>query len=143
MKREKFPVVVHLFLFNKKNLLLLKRRNTGYEDEHYGVVAGHLEENENVYNAIIREAKEEVGINILLDDLKIVQVMHFKDANEERIDYFFLCRKWEGDIKNMELKKCSELNWYPIDDLPDNTIECVKFAINNYIQKINFTLFGW
>jgi ADP-ribose pyrophosphatase YjhB (NUDIX family) len=143
MKRKIFPVAVHLFLMDKKNILLLKRHNTGYEDGNYSVIAGHLDGNEDVYDAIIREAKEEAGIRILLEDIKIVQVMHRKKMDEERIDYFLLCKKWEGNIRNMELNKCSELRWCPVDDLPNNTIEYIKYAVDGYLNKINFTLFGW
>jgi len=143
MERRKFPVAVHLFLMNKNNILLLKRFNTGYEDGNYSVIAGHLDGNEDVYNAMIREAKEEAGIDILKDDLKIVQVMHRKKPNEERIDYFFYCKKWKGDIINVEPNKCSELKWSSINNLPENTIEYIKYAIENFGKKINFTIFGW
>jgi hypothetical protein len=69
--------------------------------------------------------------------------MHRKKPNEERIDYFFYCKKWDGKIINMESNKCSELKWYSIKKLPDNAIEYIKFAIKNYLENINFTLFGW
>ena len=143
MERVKFPVAVHLFLLNGNNILLLKRYNTGYEDGNYSVIAGHLDGDENVYNAIIREAKEEAGIEIKLKDLKIIQVMHRKKTNEERIDYFFTCKKWYGNIINMEPNKCSELKWNSIKRLPVNTIDYIKYAIKYYLKEINFTLYGW
>ena len=143
MGRKMFPVAIHLFLLDNDNILLLKRYNTGYEDGKYSVIAGHLDGNENIYNAMIREAKEEAGIDILKNDLKIIQVMHRKQPNDERIDYFFICKKWNGKIINNEPNKCSELKWYCINKLPDNTIEYIKYAINNYLEKIEFTLFGW
>jgi len=143
MDRKCFPVAVHLFLLKGKNILLLKRFNTGYEDGNYSVIAGHLDGNEDVYAAIIREANEEAGIKIELKDLKIIQVMHRKKLDEERIDYFFICKKWSGDIKNIESDKCSELKWYSVKNIPENTIEYIKYAIKNYLNKNNFTLFGW
>jgi 8-oxo-dGTP pyrophosphatase MutT (NUDIX family) len=143
MERKYFPVAVHLFLLDGKNILLLKRYNTGYEDGNYSVIAGHLEGDEDVYNAMIREAKEEAGIDIEIENIKIVQVMHRKKINEERIDYFFCCNKWNGKINNMEPEKCSELKWYSINDLPNNTIEYIKYSIKNYLKNNCFTLFGW
>jgi ADP-ribose pyrophosphatase YjhB (NUDIX family) len=142
MERKHFPVGVHLFLIDGKNILLLKRYNTGYEDGNYSVVAGHLDGGEDVYSAMIREAKEEAGIDIELKDIKIIQVMHRKKPNEE-INYFFYCNKWNNEIKNMEPEKCSELKWYPIENLPENTIEYIKYSIKNYLENNNFTLFGW
>jgi ADP-ribose pyrophosphatase YjhB (NUDIX family) len=143
VERMMFPVAIHLFLLNKDKILLLKRYNTGYEDGKYSVIAGHLDGNENVYNAMIREAKEEAGIDIHKNDLKIIQVMHRMQPNDERIDYFFICSNWNGDIKNNEPQKCSELKWCSINDLPENTIKYIKFAIKNYLENIKFTVFGW
>ena len=143
MERKMFPVAIHLFLLDKDSILLLKRYNTGYEDGKYSVIAGHLDGNEDVYNAMIREAKEEAGIEIIKNDLKIIQVMHRMQPNDERIDYFFVCKKWNGKIINNEPDKCSELKWYCINKLPENTIEYIKYAIKNYLEKIKFTLFGW
>jgi len=143
MDKKYFPVAVHLFLLNGKNILLIKRSNTGYEDGNYSVVAGHLDGEENVYNAMIREAKEEAGIEIELENIKIIQVMHRKKINEERIDYFFECKKWKGNIINNEPNKCSELKWTSIKLLPENTIDYIKYAIKNYLDKTKFTIYGW
>ena len=143
MGRIKFPVAVHLFLVKNEEILLLKRYNTGYEDGNYSVIAGHLDGNENVCQAMLREAKEEAGIKISIEDLEIVQVMHRKQADDERIDYFFHCAAWEGNITNMEPGKCSELKWYPLKNLPNNTIDYIVFAIKNYLDKKNFTHYGW
>ena len=104
-----FPVAVHLFLLKDDKILLLRRFNTGYEDGSYSVIAGHIDGDEDVYNAMIRESKEEAGIIIGVDNLKIIQVMHRKKSYEERIDYFFVCDNWIGIIKIMEPEKCDEL----------------------------------
>jgi len=143
LKRKTFKVAVHLFLISSENILLLKRYNTGYEDGNYSVIAGHLDGGESVYEAMIREAKEEAGINIEMKNIKIVQVMHRKKIDEERIDYFFESKKWTGKEINREQNKCSELKWCPMNKLPKNTIEYINFAIENYQLKRKFTIFGW
>jgi 8-oxo-dGTP pyrophosphatase MutT (NUDIX family) len=143
MKRKCFPVAVHLFLLDGENILLLKRYNTGYEDGKYSVIAGHLDGDEDIYTAMIREAKEEAGIDIDIKSIKIIQVMHRKKIDEERIDYFFCCNKWSKKIRNMEPQKCSELKWYPINNIPENTIDYIKYSIKNYLGNNSFTLFGW
>jgi ADP-ribose pyrophosphatase YjhB (NUDIX family) len=139
----KLPVAVHLFLIKNGNILLLRRYNTGYEDGNYSVIAGHIDGNEHVYNAMIREAKEESGINILEKDLEIIQVMHRRKGDEERIDYFFICKEWKGEIRIMEPNKCDELTWYSLNELPENTVDYVYEAINNYRNTIKFSIYGW
>lgn len=143
MTRMTFPVAVHLFLRKDNQILLLRRFNTGYEDGNYSVIAGHIDGGEDVYTAMIREAKEEAAINISLENLEIVQVMHRKKEYEERIDYFFQCSKWDGNVEIMEPDKCDELVWKDIDNLPDNTIDYIREAIKNYKEQIPFSIFGW
>jgi 8-oxo-dGTP pyrophosphatase MutT (NUDIX family) len=143
MARTTFPVAVHLFLINDNQVLLLRRYNTGYEDGNYSVIAGHIDGGEDVYTAMIREAAEEAGIKIVLDNLKIIQVMHRKKSDEERIDYFFECSIWSGEIVITEPNKCDKLEWFNIDHLPENTIDYIREAITNYRSNISFSVFGW
>lgn len=140
--RFKLVSAVHLFLIKEDKILLLRRFNTGYEDGNYSMVAGHLDGGEPVKSAMIREAKEEIGINISDRDLDVVQVMH-RLADDERIDFFLHASTWAGEIRNMEPHKCDDLAWYPIDNLPDNIILYIKRAIDNYRNGIWFDSFGW
>lgn len=136
-------VAVHLFLMKDDKILLSRRFNTGYGDGCYSVVAGHVDGNETVINAMKREAKEEVNITIDDDQLQIIQVMHRKCVGHERIDYFFLCTEWSGNIINNEPGKCDDLSWFSIYDLPENMVDYVKSAIHNYLDNVSFSLFGW
>ena len=142
MTRFKLTSAVHLFLIKEDEILLLRRFNTGYEDGNYSVVAGHLDGGEEVKAAMIREAKEEAGINISRQDLDVVHVMH-RLSDDERVDFFLRASNWSGTPSNMEPHKCDQLAWYPLNDLPDNTISYVERAINNYQKGIYFDSFGW
>lgn len=143
MSHIKVPVAVHLFLMDKNKILLSKRYNTGFQDGNYSLVAGHIEGNETIKQAMIREAMEEA--NVMLDDekLKIVQVMHRKSETEERIDYFLFAEEWNGTLKNNEPHKCDDLRWFYLEQLPENMVEYVRYALISYLKKENFTEFGW
>ena len=78
-----------------------------------------------------------------LENLDVVQVMHRKKADEERIDYFFKCSKWSGSIEIMEPDKCDELIWVELDNLPENTIDYIRAAIKNYRENVQFSIYGW
>lgn len=145
MAKKYFKLVsaVHLFLIKDNQILLSKRKNTGYEDGKYSVIAGHLNGNETVRKAAIREAKEEAGINVNVKDLVLAHVMHRKGNDFERIDWFFTVKRWKGTPTVMEKEKCSELSWYPLNKLPQNIIPYVKSAINNSIKKIIYSEFDW
>ncbi len=70
-RRHKLTGDVHLLLLNPEGLVLFGRRhNTGFEDGAWHVPAGHLEASESVVQALIREAKEEVGVTIAPEDVE-------------------------------------------------------------------------
>ena len=140
--RNKFPVAVHLFFLRDKQILLLRRFNTGYEDGSYSVVAGHVDAGETVTQAAIREANEEIGVMLEPTDIQIVHVMHRK-SEDERIDFFMAVRHWGGDLTNNEPHKCDDLAWVAVDALPHNTIPYVRGAIENYQAGIYYSEFGW
>ncbi|XVN43042.1 MAG: NUDIX domain-containing protein [Candidatus Rickettsia vulgarisii] len=141
----KFKTIVdlHLFLTNDKGqLLLLRRYNTGYEDENYSVPAGHLEANESIVAGIIRETQEEIGINLLEDNVKLCHIMH-RLGDNPRISLFFEVTSWEGEPVNNEPNKCDDLQWRNINDLPENMVEYVKNSIGFWQDSINHSIFGW
>ena len=69
------PVAVHLLLVKDDRVLLLKRYNTGYEDGNYSVVAEHIDGGEDLKTAMIREAREEAGIEVSHANLEVVGVI--------------------------------------------------------------------
>jgi ADP-ribose pyrophosphatase YjhB (NUDIX family) len=140
--RNKFPVAVHLFFLRGAEILLLRRFNTGYEDGNYSVVAGHVDAGETITQSAIREAGEEAGVLVETKDIEIVHVMNRK-AENERIDFFMVVRQWSGEITNKEPHKCDQLAWYPITNLPPNTIPYVRHGIECFQNGIDYSEFGW
>lgn len=136
--KERFKITPAVYLVLKKDgkILLSRRYNTGHEDGNYSLVAGHLEGNESFRQAMVREAKEEVDINLDIEDLEVIHIMHKKkrvDDDSERVDIFLATDKWKGELKNMEPDKCDDLKWFSIDDLPGNMVSYVECALD----KIN------
>ena len=140
--RFKLVSAVHLFLLRGDEVLLLRRFNTGYEDGNYSVIAGHLNGDEEVKAAMIREAQEEAGVEIAPADLDVVGVMH-RRSDDERVDFFLAARVWTGEVANCEPHKCDHLVWFALDDLPPNVIPYVCRALDNYRQGRWFDSFGW
>lgn len=141
--RHKNIPASYLILFQNNKVLLLKRFNTGYEDNKYSFIAGHVDEGETFTEAIIREAFEEAGIKIFEKDLKVMHVMHRKSVDSERVDIFFTVKKWMGNLENMETDKCSELDWFDMENLPENVIPYIRKVIENIKNKIFYSEFGW
>jgi 8-oxo-dGTP pyrophosphatase MutT (NUDIX family) len=140
--RAKFPVTVHLFFFREDQILLLRRYNTGFRDGEYSIPAGHLDGNETVMAAAVREAEEETGVQIEAGDIVFSSVMH-RNEGDERVDFFVHVLKWQGEPFNAEPGKCDKLLWTNMDDLPENTIPYVRRAILNHQRRIKFDEYGW
>ena len=144
-KRYSIICASYLLLMQDTNILLLRRFNTGYQDGNYSLPAGHVDEGESVGDALVREAKEEIGINIQKQDVTLTHVMHRKGTSQsdERLDFFFTCRTYTGKVVNIEKEKCDDLSWFPVDMLPTNTIPYVKVAINNSLNKKQYSELNW
>ena len=142
MERFKLVPESHLLLVQGGRILLLRRRNTGYEDGRYSVVAGHMDGAETAREAICREAREEAGIELAPDDLAFAQVVHRADRGE-RVSFFFAARRWRGEVRNLEPHKASELRWFPLDELPGDMVPYVRQAIERWRTGELYGESGW
>jgi 8-oxo-dGTP diphosphatase len=144
MLNERFKVIpaVHLLLIRDGKILLLRRANSGFYDGSYSVVAGHLDGGETATMAMIREAKEECGVILDPENLRMVHIIHRK-STDERVDFFYVADNWDGEPINMEKNKCDDLSWFSLNELPDNMVPYVKHGILSFNDGIFFSEFGW
>ena len=142
-KRNYYTVVISSYvIFQRGDRVLFARRcNTGYRDGEYSVPAGHIEEGEFATAAAIREIQEEVGVMIEPKDLQPAHIMHRHCEDHERIDFFFTCEKWTGEITNTEPDKCDDIQWFTLEQLPANTIPYIRAALESYRDEHFFSEF--
>jgi 8-oxo-dGTP diphosphatase len=129
----RFQVVPAAYVFLRRTqddveqLLLQLREGTGYMDGHWAAAAaGHVEAGESVLDAAVREAAEELGIEIDAADLVPLCAMHRTvephGPIDERVDFFFECRRWTGQPRTVEADKATELRWFDVAALPDPVV---------------------
>jgi 8-oxo-dGTP diphosphatase len=142
--KVRFKVIpaVYLVLIEEDRILLARRYNTGFHDGEFSLPAGHLEPNETLAQAVVREGEEEIWIRLTLKDLELIHVMHRKEPHENRVNFFFNAKKWKGEPKIMEPHKCDCLGWFDINKLPDDTIPYIKQAISYFLQKTPYSEHG-
>lgn len=138
-QRYKITTAVYLLLIKENKILLSLREGTGYMDGLYSLPAGHVEANETIIDACIRETLEEINIIIKKEDLNLATTMFRKGINggDDYVDFFFVCDKFNGELKNNEPNKCGGIEFFDMQNLPENTIEYIRKAIHNSNNDIH------
>jgi 8-oxo-dGTP pyrophosphatase MutT (NUDIX family) len=132
----------HLLLIRDDRILLLRRRNTDYEDGKYSVIAGHMEDGETARESICREALEEAGIELAPDDLEFAHVVHRADRGQ-RVGFFFRALRWQREPRNLEPHKADDLRWFALDALPNDMVPYVRRAIEVWRAGQGYSESGW
>ncbi|MEU2014046.1 NUDIX domain-containing protein [Nocardia sp. NPDC019302] len=142
-ERHKLIGDVHLMLVDDQGRYLFGRRaDTGYEDGAWHLPSGHLESDESVVDALVREAAEEVGVVISPEDVQFAHVMH-NSSSVGRAAFFFLVRTWGGNPANQEPDKCDALEWFAPAELPDRMIAYCRAALISIAAGQQFSVYGW
>ena len=125
---ERFQTLqaVFVLLRNDQNQILLQQRSgTGYLDGYWDFPSGHVELGESLRDTAVRETKEEIGVDISLDNLELVHIEQFF-VERNYVNYTFEVRSWKGDPRICEPEKCSAIEWFAIDKLPSKCVNAVR-----------------
>lgn len=126
--------------------LFVHRENTGYQDNKWGLPGGHVQLGEQIDVGAARELKEEVGIIVEPSDLVLSYVMQRNKATEgieDRLDLYFVAKKWEGTPINKEPSRHSTIGWQKPDSLPAETVDFIAAACRGMVRGEIFGTFGW
>lgn len=104
-----------VFINDKQEILFSKRAHEPAKGK-YDFPEGFLDHNEDAYHAAQRELKEELGIDITLDDLQLIDTSpnHYQE-NDTAADFVFLCHTWRGAMQPAD--DVAEVAWKPIEFL--------------------------
>ena len=133
--------IVTLFVRNNKGDILLQKRSK-QKSGKYGFISGHVQEGETNSQGIIRETKEEMGINIDENDLNL-----FYRVKEGTNNFNLYYMNKDINTDNLILQKeeveavkwCSEeeiKSMIDEDKLYRNHIDAFEVAMN-YLNKNN------
>jgi mutator protein MutT len=103
------PIVIVAGVIRKDNKLLCIKQDKGEYKDFIWLPAGHLEANETLEEAVIREVKEETGLNVKVNKLLM------KVEYNPLLTYFYLCDIVSGRINPKgEIK---EVFWLTFDEI--------------------------
>ena len=130
------PTGVHIILTRHDHaVLLLRRAGTGFFDGLYSLPGGHLEPGEQIMHTAIREARDELGVTLALQDLQYGGVVH-RSSDTHRIDFFVQTYIWQGKPYIAEPDKCDALLWVLPGEIPKQTVPYIQIALARHWQMI-------
>jgi 8-oxo-dGTP pyrophosphatase MutT (NUDIX family) len=147
MAPPRHPVDVFLVLHDGDEVLLALRQNTGYHDGLWNLPSGKLEHGEDAVSGMIREAREEVGLRLRPDQVRLATtVHHWASPSHARVGLVFAAAfdpGGHGSPVNAEPHKCGGIGWFPASGLPPNMSDYSADCIQAYLDGVTFRLSGW
>jgi 8-oxo-dGTP diphosphatase len=119
--------------------LLIQKRGQKVRNEigKWEIPGGGIEYGESHKDALIREVKEETGVEIeVLELLNIADHIN-PSIKQHWIAAIYLCRIVSGEPRIMEPEKCEELGWFTLEeakqlDLAPITREDIEILIKKF-----------
>jgi len=102
----------------KNGQVLLGMKKRGFGTGKWNGIGGKLKDGEDVKTAMLREIKEEIGVDVALDDVTEAGILEFYFQNNSDWDnqcHIFTVTKWtEEPSESEEIRP----QWYRVGTLP-------------------------
>ena len=96
---------------------------------------GKLDFQESFGDGAYREVKEETGLEIAKDKLKLISVSNDMVEEAHFVTLGFLCQSFVGEPKALEPDEITEWLWFDLDDLPKPLYFPSEKVLSNYKDK--------
>lgn len=123
-----FVIKARLILQQNDKILLLAQ--TSENGGKFTLPGGTVEDKEFAKETLIRECKEELGIQLDGTDLALIHVLHKKKEHENRITIYFAAQDYKGTLHAKETEKFRGITWASIERLPTKTSATVKHVLH-------------
>ena len=125
-------VVTLISLINHENYILISnRKNKVQFNGFWEFPGGKVEKGEGLVEAILREAKEELGLLLNSSCVSPLTFSVDKTEKQEILLLLFVCRKWIGQPKAMEGQ---ELKWIKPMDLSQYKMPPANIFLNSILR---------
>ena len=135
-------VGVGVIVLNNEGKVLLILRNSDREkadsdmrlEGTYTLPSGKVLYNEKLKNAGKRKLKDEVFLDVSVNDLDIISISNDINEYAHYVTIGMIANKYSGEVK-LKKDEFVSYDWFDLDKLPINLCEPSKRIINNYLEK--------
>lgn len=114
-------IAVLALIEDDRVLLLQRSSDSAWMPNVWHVPGGHVESDETVQEAAVREIAEELGVTVAVEDMVFQGVVVYDETNGNAVDTFQFCAyRWSGEPRLLEPHRHRAMEWFQVDKLPDN-----------------------
>ncbi len=121
---------------NNETLLVKRGQKSKNQVGVWSKPGGAVDLEEKVEDAVIREIKEELGV-----DIELVKFLGFtnhiiKSENQHWIAFNYLAKIIKGEPQILEPDKIEEIKWFSLNNLPENLSQTTSEPIQEYLKSL-------
>lgn len=120
----------------KDGKTLLAKRKGSHGAGMWGSMGGHVEFGESPVDAVKREAREELGIEI--ENIKFVTCMNMIRDGKHYVDISFTAELLSGEPTIQEPDRIEAIGWYSLSDLPHPLFDPVRIVLESLKTGENY-----
>ena len=139
-------VIVHDRAANRV-VLLQRGENAKFGQGLWDLPVGKAEPGEPVTGAAVRELREETGLAVEPDSLRLAHVIHGAWGVESPNGFLTVVlatHEWTGEPENREPGKHARVAWASTDALPEEFVPSTAEALRHYLSGApSVSLHGW
>lgn len=127
---------VTTWIMNKNGEVLLQKRSPDKESNpnKWAKTGGHVESGEDIKDAIQREVKEEIGIEIPKEQIQMLDIYKSREPDGKYYEYNFLFFvDYNIDEYKLQKEEVSAVKYFSIEDME-------QAKKNN---DVNYTFYNW